>query len=145
MNNKVIELKPNMILKQNIPYAALIYSALDVCDIMLARSNTLYPFAVVSIDNDMQCVFTDNLNEHAHSGLIEDLARQLRDRRLLAENAISVLVYAATIATPEGKESDAIVFNITDSNGKNTVTLYPYIQEIDAIKLGVPFTCNFAD
>lgn len=141
----VIELKTNMILKQNIPYAALIYSALDLCHVMLARSNTLYPFAVVSINNDNQCIFTQNLGEHAKSGLIEDLAKQLRDKRLLADNAISVLVYAATISTQEGDESDAIVFNITDSNEKNTVTLYPFIHEFNAIKLGIPFTCDFAD
>ncbi|WP_371194191.1 hypothetical protein [Glaciecola sp. SC05] len=138
-------MKPNMILKQNIPYAALIYSALDLCEVMLARSNTLYPFAVVSVDNALRCVFTNNLGEHAHGGLIEDLQRQLRDQRLLADVAISVLVYAATIETLEGPDADAIVFNITDSNGKNTVTLYPYICELNTIKLGVPFTCDFAD
>lgn len=134
-----------MILKQNIPYAALIYSALDLCDIMLARSSILYPFAVVSIDNDVQCVFTDSRGEHAKGGLIEDLSTQLSDLRLLAENSISVLVYAAVIATPEGEESDAIVFNITDTNDQNTVTLYPYMCERDTLKLGVPFTCDFAD
>ncbi|MFC4700367.1 hypothetical protein ACFO4O_09380 [Glaciecola siphonariae] len=138
-------LKPNMILKQNIPYAALIYSALDLCDIMLTRSSTLYPFAVMSIDNDVQCVFTPNLNEHPQNGMIEDLSAQCREQRLLAENAISVIVYCATISTPQGDESDAIVFNITDSNDKNTVTLYPYEHDTNAIKLGIPFTCDFAD
>ena len=134
-----------MILKQNIPYAALIYSALDLCDIMLRHSNTLYPFAVISIDNDVQCIFSQKQDNKVQGGMIEELSAEARDLQLLAENAISVLVYCATIATPKGRESDAIVFNITDSNGKNTVTLYPYRYESDAIVLGVPFTCDFAD
>nr|WP_241664429.1 hypothetical protein [Ningiella ruwaisensis] len=136
-------MKPNMILKQNIPYAALIYSALDVCELMLARSSTLYPFAVVSIENDIQCVFTDTKDEHAQSGMIEVLEERLAEHRIIAENAISVLVYAATITTQKATESEAIVFNITDSNGENTVTLYPYIQQKNTIRLGTPFTCNF--
>jgi hypothetical protein len=134
-----------MILQQNIPYAALIYQAMDLCGVMLARSNTLYPFAVMSVDNHIQCVFSSNLEEHAKSGMIEDLSRKLRDQRLLVSNAISVLVYAATISTQHGQESDAIVVNITDSNAQNTITLYPYIYESDAIKLGAPFTCDFSD
>lgn len=134
-----------MILKQNIPYAALIYSALDLCDIMLRHSNTVYPFAVMSIDNDVQCVFSAQKDHELASGLIEDLSAQTRDLQMLSENAISVIVYCATVASPKGKESDAIVFNITDSNGKNTITLYPYKHEAHAIVLGTPFTCDFAD
>ena len=134
-----------MILKQNIPYAALIYSALDLCDIMLARSDILYPFAVVSIENDVQCVFTKSLEDLPTGGMIEDLETQLCEQRMMAENIISILVYAAVITTPQGKESDAIVFNITDSDGKNTVTLYPYTHELNTIRLGAPFTCNFSD
>jgi hypothetical protein len=137
-----------MILKQNIPYAALIYSALDLCDLMLARSNTLYPFAVISIDNDVQSVFTQSKDGHAPSGMIEELEMQLCEQRIMAESSVSVLVYSATITSPhsrDNEQSDAIVFNITDSNGKNTITLYPYTNESNRMKLGAPFTCDFSD
>lgn len=138
-------MRPNMILKQNVPYAALICSALDVCEIMLARSSTLYPFAVISVDNDVHSVFSDISDDGSNGGLIEDLTARLSNARLSSENAISVLVYAAALQTEEGLGSDAIVFNITDTSGKNTITLYPYSQEANTIKLGVPFTCDFAD
>jgi len=99
-----------MILKQNVPYAALICSALDVCEIMLARSSTLYPFAVISVDNDVHSVFSDISDDGSNGGLIEDLTARL-----------------------------------SNASGKNTITLYPYSQEANTIKLGVPFTCDFAD
>jgi hypothetical protein len=134
-----------MILKQNVPYAALIYSALDLCEIMLTRSDILFPFAVLAMQNDVQSVFTSDMDDQAHGGMIENLQAQLTERRMYAENTISVLVYAASISTPQGTESDAIVFNITDSSGENTITLYPYFHEKNSIKLGVPFTCDFSD
>ncbi|MBT1450422.1 hypothetical protein KJ365_05965 [Glaciecola sp. XM2] len=134
-----------MILKQNIPYAALIYSALDLCEVMLTRSQTLYPFAVMSIENDIQSVFPLDMDDQAQGGMIENLQLQLAERRMYTENTISLLVYAATVSTPMGEHSDAIIFNITDSNGENTVTLYPYFHEQECIKLGAPFTCDFSD
>jgi hypothetical protein len=134
-----------MILKQNIPYAALIYSALDLCEVMLTRAHTLYPFAVLAIEDDVQCVFAAERDEEIQGGMIEHLQSQLLERRMYSENTISLLVYSATISTPLGDEGDAIVFNITDSSGENTITLYPYFYEQNAIRLGVPFTCDFSD
>ncbi|WP_395344808.1 hypothetical protein PN836_008605 [Ningiella sp. W23] len=136
-----------MILKQNIPYAALIYSALDLCDIMLRHCSIVYPFAVISIDNDVQSIFSSDSNQYAHTGMIEELEKRLCEHRLVAESAVSVLVYVATVSDEDKADdfSDAIVFNITDNNGNNTITLYPYTSERDKIKLGSPFTCNFSD
>ncbi len=138
-------MKTNMILKQNIPFANLINSALDLCKIMLSKSTTLYPFAVVSIDNDIQCVFTANQEQEARAGMIEELEQQLSYRRLMAKDAVGILVYAATISEPGGENSNALVFSITDTGGKNTVTVYPYNQDKSSISLGRPFTCDFTD
>lgn len=138
-------MKTNMILKQNIPFANLINTALDLCNVMLSKSETLYPFAVVSIDNDVQCVFTATQEQEARSGMIEDLEQQLSYRRLMAKDAVGILVYAATIAEPGGQHSNALVFSITDTGGKNTITVYPYSQNPTSISLGRPFTCDFSD
>ncbi|MEM0912292.1 MAG: hypothetical protein AAGJ37_15055 [Pseudomonadota bacterium] len=138
-------MKTNMILEQNIPFASLINSALDLCKVMLSKSTTLYPFAVVSIDNDVQCVFTATQEQEARAGMIEELEQQLSYRRLMAKDAVGILVYAATVAEPGRQNSSALVFSITDSGGKNTVTVYPYEQSKSAISLGRPFTCDFSD
>jgi hypothetical protein len=134
-----------MFLKQNVPYAALIYSALDLCEVMLTRAHTLFPFAVLSIEHDVQCVFAAEHGGEIQGGMIEHLQSQLTERSMYSENTISLLVYSATISSPQGEESDVIVFNITDSNGENTITLYPYFYEKNSIRLGVPFTCDFSD
>lgn len=138
-------MKTNMILKQHVPYAALIYSALDLCEVMLTRTHTLFPFAALVIEDDVQCVFADEHDEASQGGMIEGLQSQLTERIMYSENTIGLVVYSATIFTAQGEESDAIVFNITDSNGENTITLYPYFYEQGFIRLGVPFTCDFSD
>ncbi len=134
-----------MMLKENIPYANLIYSALDLCKIMLAKSAQLFPFAVVSIDNDVQCVFSQFEGESAQAGMIEELQDQVSNIRLTASNTIGILVYAATVSNPNGNESDALVISITDSSGNNTITLYPYTLRDNTVELSSPFTCNFLD
>ena len=105
----------------------------------------LFPFAVLAIENDVQCVFAAEHEDELQGGLIEHLQSQLIERRMYSENTISLLVYSATISSPQGDEIDAIVFNITDSNGENTIALYPYFYEQNSIRLGTPFTCDFSD
>ncbi|MGQ8364865.1 hypothetical protein [Glaciecola sp. 1036] len=138
-------MKPNVILKQNIPYANLINSALSLCDIMLAHSPILYPFAVISIDKDVQCVFSEHDGQETPQDLIEALEDQLNAQRLMAEDAVGILVYAATISQPDGLEDDALVLNITDSAGCNTITVYPYMHIGRKIELGLPYTCDFSN
>ncbi|MFC3121026.1 hypothetical protein [Agaribacter flavus] len=136
-------MKQNKMLKENIPYAKLIYSALDLCEAMLSKSALLYPFAVVSIDNDVQCLFTHYENRDAQQGMIEELEEQIGTIRLTANNTVGVLVYAATIAAPNGEESDALVFSISDSANNNTITLYPYTLGDNTVELSKPYTCDF--
>jgi len=111
--------KNSLILKQHLPYADMINRALDFSASMLSRSKTLYPFAVLSANNDMSCLFASNDNQYAESGLIEELQQQITQQNLLLENTIGVLVYSANVIHPNTKESDALVFTITDSQGHN--------------------------
>ena len=134
-----------MILQQHIPYAGVIEKSLDFCQDLLCRSNILYPFALLSIDCDLHCVFVPNHSQHTTGGLIEDLQAQIDERKLFAENAVSLLVYTATVTHPNKEESDAIVMTITDSQGYNTVTIYPYKKVQTGIKIFAPYTCDFSD
>ncbi|MDT0627496.1 hypothetical protein [Alteromonas sp. W364] len=144
-------MKQNMILKDQVQYADVIDKALHLCRIMLSRSETLYPFAVISIDKDIQCTFLEDedcQNTHpngAHFGMIEKLERQIAIQKIQAKSAVSLLVYAATLKTPDARETDGLMFSLSDSNGENILTLYPYEFEINSIKLGKPFTCDFSD
>lgn len=138
-------LKSGMILRHHIPYAATIKRTLDFCENMLSRSHVLYPFAVLSIDNDLHCVFVPSETQHAETGMIEKLQGRINERKLFAENAVSLLVYSATVMHPNKKEIDAIVFTITDSQGHNTVTIYPYKHVETGIKIYAPYTCDFSD
>ena len=140
-----------MILKQQVQYASMIDRALNLCEAMLSRSQTLYPFAVLSIDKQIQCIFLDDddyNHKHpngSHFGMIEKLERQLASGKKQANSAIGMLVYAATIRSPQQGENDALMFSICDANGENTLTLYPYEFEVNSIKIGKPFTCDFPD
>jgi hypothetical protein len=118
---------------------------------MLARSETLYPFAVVSINGNTQCVFLEDKdlnNKHAngaHFGMLEKLEHQIAMYKIQSKSAIGMLVYAATVRSSDDKESDGLMFSLCDANGENTLTLYPYELESNAIKIGKPFTCDFSD
>lgn len=140
-----------MILKQQLQYSNMINKSLSLCEIMLSRSETLYPFAMLSKDNELQCVFLEDQDcntQHpngAHFGMIEKLERQIAIYKLQDKSAVGMLVYAAIISTPTQQESDGLMFSICDADGENTLTLYPYEFELNSIKIGKPFTCDFSD
>lgn len=144
-------MKHKMILKQQVQFAPMIQRALNLCEIMLSRSETLYPFAVVSVNGDTHCIFLndeDYDSKHpngAHFGMIEKLEQQLAFHRMQTKSTIGMLVYAATIRTPNKEEKDGLMFSICDSDGENTLTLYPYEFQQNSITIGKPFTCDFSD
>ena len=144
-------MKHKMILKQQVQYAPMIEKALSLCEIMLSRSETLYPFAVLSEDGNAHCIFLtdeDYDSRHpngAHFGMIEKLEQQLAFYKMRTQSTMGMLVYAATIRTPLKEEKDGIMFSICDADGANTLTLYPYEFEENSIKIGKPFTCDFSD
>ena len=129
----------------------MIEKALNLCEIMLSRSETLYPFAVLSADGNAHCIFLnddDYDNRHpngAHFGMIEKLEQQLALYKIQTHSTIGMLVYAATIRTPLKEEKDGLMFSICDADGENTLTLYPYEFEKNSITIGKPFTCDFSD
>lgn len=134
-----------MILHQHAPFASMMCKAIAFCETMLSISDVLYPFAVLAIDNDIQCVFTPNSEQEATEGMIEELEVRINERKVFAESAVSLLVYSATIKHATRESTDAIVFTITDSAGKNTVTVYPYALTLNGIKFEKPYTCDFSD
>ena len=77
--------------------------------------------------------------------MIEKLEQQLQLYKMQTKSTIGMLVYAATIRTPDKEEKDGLMFSISDSNGENTLTLYPYEFEQNSITIGKPFTCDFSD
>lgn len=134
-----------MILQQHVPFASMVYKALAFSETMLSMSNVLYPFAVLNVGSDMQCVFTPNTEQEATHGMIEELEARINERRVFAQAAVSLLVYSATIKHTVRGTTDAIVFTIIDSAGKNTVTVYPYAVTSSGIKIEKPYTCDFSD
>jgi hypothetical protein len=150
-------LKHSLVLKQHSPYAALICKALDFCELILNHTDQLYPFAAFTANSDVECIFVPSHTQAAEPGLIEALEIQLNQHQLYTESSVSLLVYNAVIsagqcpsndcATPkEGKaQTDALVFNITDTSGQNNVTIYPYCITKNGIKIEKPYTCDFSD
>ncbi len=144
-------MKHKIILKQQVKYAPMIETALSLCEIMLSRSETLYPFAVISEDGNAHCIFLnddDYDSRHpndAHFSMIEKLEQQLAVYKMRTHSTTGMLVYAATIRTPLREEKDGIMFSICDADGANILTLYPYEFEENSIKIGKPFTCDFSD
>lgn len=144
-------MKRKMILEQQSEYACMIEKALSLCEAMLSRSEILYPFAVMSVDNEHHCLFLEDEdcdNKHpygAHFGMIEKLERLLAISKIQSNNAVGMLVYAATIKTPDNIEKDGLMLSICDAQGENTLTLYPYEIAANSIAIGKPFTCDFSD
>ena len=130
----------------SLPYANLVQTALHLCDTMLSRSDTLYPFAVLrNDDDDVQMVFAEYSNQFARPKMIEELEQQLQERSLHRANSIALIAYAASIQSENGEDHGAIVLNITDASGDNTITIYPYKKQATFLDFGTPFTCNFTD
>lgn len=144
-------MKQHMILKEHIQHAEIIDKALQLCQVMLARGETLYPFAAISIDTDIQCLFLEEQElqqmhpNGAHFSMIEKLERLINIHKIQAKNAVGILVYAATLKTEDTEDADALVLSLCDYDGENTLTIYPYEYEIDSIIIGKPYTCDFSD
>lgn len=138
-------MKARPILPHHMPLADMIREALDFCESMLMRSGTLHPFALLTANNDIHCVFLPHTDQAAPSNMIESLQAQLKDHTKLDTDYTSVLVYAADVNHPSAVESDALVFTITDTQGHNTITLYPYKRTSKGIDISHPCTCDFLD
>jgi hypothetical protein len=134
-----------MILQENLRYADLITKALDFSEVLLTYTNSLYPFAVISIENDVQSVFLEEECETVPSSMIEKLETQIALRTCQAETAIGILVYSVTVITPEGNHSDGLMLSISDSSGASTMTIYPYEYDYNGITIGKPYTCDFSN
>lgn len=134
-----------LILQQHIPFADIIITALDFAKSMLSHSKRLYPFAVVAEANQVTCVFTPDTAQTARECMIEELQQQIDVRNQRHQHLTSILVYAASIQHPNKGDSDALVFNISDAQGQNTVTVYPFKHTQSGILIYPPYSCDFFD
>lgn len=133
------------ILQEHVPYSDMVTCALDLCESMLSHSCTLYPFAVIKVDNYLQCIFVPNTDQLAKPHMIEDLQAQLELEQEGVKDSANLIVYAANVTQSNDTQTDALVFAINDSEGQNTVTIYPYRHLASGIKIEKPYTCNFPD
>ena len=138
-------MKNRFILKEHAPYSDMVARALDFCESILVRTCTLYPFAVITVNDDIHCIFVPNADQLASSHMIEDLQSQLEAEQKVAKDSANLIVYAANVMQADNTQSDALVFMINDSQGYNTLTIYPYSHVAGGIKIGQPYTCNFPD
>lgn len=138
-------MKDRLILQQHMPYSTMINEALAFCEFMLAHSPTLYPFALMSADNALHCIFLPASDQHAKPQMIESLQSQIESSRNPNTQTSALLVYSAILRDSEEDDTDALVFTITDSQGHNTITIYPYEHQQDGIRLKPPYTCDFSD
>lgn len=134
-----------MILQENMRYASLITRALDFCEVCLTHTTSLYPFALVSINNTTQSIFVEDECELSSSKMIEELETLIKQKIGQPETSIGLLVYAVTVMTPENQQSDAVMMSISDSTGANTMTIYPYQRNQGKIVIGTPYTCDFSN
>jgi len=138
MNNRLI-------LQQHAPYATMLNKSLDFCELLLSRSSLLYPFALTTVENEIHCVFVPSNAQSANSEMIEALQILLDEHQKTAKNSANLLVYPATVTHPNSTECDALIFAINDTQGHNTVTIYPYEHVENGIKIKQPYTCDFSD
>lgn len=138
-------MKSRLILQQHMPYAQMLEKALDFCESMLKHTPTLYPFALLNIAGVTHSIFVPNTNQLAQPKMIESLQTHIDAHKVAGLPSTSLLGYAATVSHPHSGDSDALVFTITDTQGQNTVIIYPYTHIESGINVGQPYTCDFSD
>jgi hypothetical protein len=138
-------MKERFILQQHLPLAHMISGALDFCESMLLRSDMLYPFALICTNNEIHSIFANDEGQLAHGAMIESLQAQIQAHKNIEPRYASVLVYAADIKQASIPDTDALVLTITDSQGHNTIALYPFTRVNSGIKISQPCTCDFPD
>jgi hypothetical protein len=141
-------MRPQLILQQHSSYSYLINNALHFCESVLRHTDVLYPFALLA-DNtpksEISCIFIPHNDQLAQPHMIESLQAQIETQKVMGVEYVSVLVYAAAVNQANTAAAEALVFTITDTQGHNTVAIYPYEHVENGIKISPPCTCNFLD
>jgi hypothetical protein len=138
-------MRNDFILQQHMPYVQMISKALDFSESMLIRSTTLYPFAVCTTRNEINCVLLPSEVQFAQTKMIEALQAHMESQKGLSTESASLLVYDATVDQGTSPDTQALVFTITDTQGHNSVIMYSYRRSPNGIIFGQPFTCDFSD
>ena len=143
MKSDVVQMK--LVLKENMRFAELIKQALDFSELCLNKSDSLYPFALMSIDNAFECIFLDNEEDPVPNNMIEKLEAKVSNRMIHTQSCMAVVVYAISVVGQNSHCSDALMFSISDSSGANTMTIYPYKRVNKTIRFKPPYTCDFSN
>lgn len=115
----------------------LIGTAVHFAAQLLRWSDNVFPFAVMSIDGDIQNVFGDDRSQ-VDGGMIEELEWLITERSFQAQNTASVVVYLACVENAEQSLSDVIVTHIHDTSGSEITRLYPYYVSSNGVDIGQP-------
>lgn len=138
-------MKSGLALFHHLSHASMIIRALDFSKVLLSQSSVIYPFAVLSIKQQCSCIFTKSESQYSTSNMIESLQTQIENKKSVFKHASSLLVYPAEIVQPNSEKADALVFTITDTQGQNSVSIYPYKRVQTGIHILSPYTCDFSD
>lgn len=120
------------------PLNKLVTRALNLCELMLPLNDFLYPFAAIIDDGRIGCVFSDESRERkSESQLIEQLQWRVIDATT-DRHSYSVIVYAVTINTQDGKKINGIAVTTSTPDQEERLFLYPYNRVDDKVVISPP-------
>ncbi len=120
------------------PLKLLVSRALTLCDMLLCHNRAFYPFAAIFEDGRIGCLFADEISASTDTAqLIEQLQWRIIDTTT-DTSSYSILVYTASVETPENRHMDAIAINTTNSLGEEALLLYPFLRVGEQIIVSPP-------
>lgn len=123
----------------------MIETSMHLCESILRYTETLYPFAAVDLDGDLQPVFTHdaaklNQGEDGSSRMIECLEQVIFNHTVHASNANSILIFAAVIETKNNQFTDVIVADVSLCEGATQQFYFPVMYQAGNVSIGAPLT-----
>lgn len=117
----------------------LVDSAVNFAANLLRFSDTFFPFGLISVNGDIQSVFTeDAANSEVQGGMIEEIEWGILELGFNAANTFSIVVYAAQIESVGEKPIDVIATKIIDSSGAEIMRLYPFHFSAHQVNIDKP-------
>lgn len=139
------KMKTRTILEQQNQFAPMISMGLDFSEIILKRYQSLYPFALCSVGSSVQSIFPPaGYGDYEHN-IIEQLQGNIARIQATTTSTACLMVYAVSTLFENGEFKDALIFSISDTDLKNTLTMYPYSLNNGDVVFEMPYTCDFYD
>lgn len=132
-------MRHSIAINQAMDQEPLVDSAVNFAANLLRFSDTFYPFAMLSVNGDVQNIFTEHAaNSELQGGMIEELEWLILERNFNAQNTFSIVVYAAQIESTEEHAIDVVATKIIDATGAETMRLYPFHFSINQVSIDKP-------